>query len=90
MTHNFTAADLAVKSLGPCRIDSPLIPLLDQRERTFHNVHEEDRVLFDDTLSSLIERNLPADQLVSQLPAFEPAGPRRKSFSIRPRPAPRS
>ena len=80
MTHNFTAADLAVKSLGPCRIDSPLIPLLDQRERTFHNVHEEDRVLFDDTLSSLIERNLPADQLVSQLPAFEPAGPRRKIF----------
>jgi Phosphofructokinase len=76
MTHNFTAADLAVKSLGPCRIDSPLLPMLDQRQRTFHNVDEEDRVLFDDTLSSLCERNVPIDQL----PAFEPAGPRRKIF----------
>ena len=76
MTHNFTAAELAVKSLGPCRIDSPLLPLLEGRQRTFHNVDEEDRVLFDDTLSGLSERNLPVDQL----PAFEPAGPRRKIF----------
>src|ERR1700689_4388394 len=76
MTHNFSAADLAVKSLGACRIDFPLLPLLDQRRRTFHNVDEEDRVLFDDTLCSLKERNLPVDQL----PAFEPAGPRRKIF----------
>jgi hypothetical protein len=76
MTHNFTAADLAVKSLGPCRIDSPLLPLLERRERTFHNVDECDRVLFDDTLSGLSERNIPVDQL----PAFEPAGPRRKIF----------
>jgi len=76
MTHNFTAADLTVKSLGHCRIDSPLLPLLAQRQRTFHNVDEEDRVLFDDTLSGLCERNLAVDQL----PAFEPAGPRRKIF----------
>ena len=76
MTHNFTAADLVVKSLGPCRIDSPLLPLLEGREQTFHNVDECDRVLFDDTLSGLSERNLPVDQL----PAFEPAGPRRKIF----------
>jgi 6-phosphofructokinase 1 len=76
MTHDFAAADLAVKSLGPCRIDSPLLPLLAQRQRTFHNVDEEDRVLFDDTRSSLRERNLTVDEL----PAFEPAGPRRKIF----------
>jgi 6-phosphofructokinase 1 len=76
MMQDFTAADLAVKNLGACRIDSPLLPLLDQRRRTFHNVDEEDRVLFDDTLCSLKERNLPVDQL----PAFEPAGPRRKIF----------
>ena len=36
----------------------------------------QDRVLFDDTLCGLKERNLPVDQL----PAFEPAGPRRKIF----------
>jgi 6-phosphofructokinase 1 len=76
MTQDFTAADLAVKTLGPCRIDSPLLPLLDQRRRTFHNVDEHDRVLFDDTLCGLKERNLPVDEL----PAFEPAGPRRKIF----------
>ena len=76
MTHNFTAADLAVPSLGPCQIDSPLLPMLNQRQRTFHNVDEEDRVLFDDTLSGVIGRSLPADRL----PAFEPAGPRRKIY----------
>jgi len=76
MTHNFTAEDLAVQSLGPCRIDSPLLPFLDQRRRTFHNVDEEDRVLFDDRLSSLSERDVPA----ARLPAFEPAGPRRRIF----------
>ncbi len=76
MNHNFATADLAVKSLGPCRIDSPLLPLLDRRERSFHNVEEHDRVLFDDTVSALSGRNLPVDQL----PAFEPAGPRRKIF----------
>jgi 6-phosphofructokinase 1 len=76
MMQDFTAADLAVKTLGPCRIDSPLLPLLDQRRRTFHNVDEQDRVLFDDTLCGLKERNLPVDEL----PVFEPAGPRRKIF----------
>ncbi len=76
MTHNFEAADLHVKTLGPARIDSPLLPLLDQRARTFHNVDEGDRVLFDDTISLLSARSVPVDQL----PAFEPAGPRRKIF----------
>ena len=32
MTHNFEAADLLVKILGPSRIDSPLLPLLAQRD----------------------------------------------------------
>src|ERR1700689_1112594 len=76
MTHNFSAADLAVKSLGACRIDSPLAARLNGRGPTMHNVDEEDRVLFDDTLSGLCERNVPVDQL----PAFDPAGPRRKIF----------
>jgi 6-phosphofructokinase 1 len=76
MTLNFEAADLHVKTLGQGRINSPLLPLLDQRARTFHNVDEGDRVLFDDTISSLSGRGLPVDQL----PAFEPAGPRRKIY----------
>ena len=70
------ASDLTVKSLGTCRIDSPLAPLLAQRVRSFHNVDEGDKVLFDDTLSAMAARNAaPID-----LPGFEPAGPRRKIF----------
>ena len=68
--------DLAVKTLGPCRIDSPLAPLLAQRVKSFHNVEETDKVLFDDTLGALTARN----QHPHDLPGFEPAGPRRKIF----------
>src|SRR5437870_1743256 len=32
--------DLVVKTLGPCRIDSPLMPLLNGRRPSFHNVDE--------------------------------------------------
>ncbi|MDR3623419.1 MAG: ATP-dependent 6-phosphofructokinase [Paludisphaera borealis] len=71
-----THEDLVVKSLGPCRVDSPLLPLLEQRKRSYYNVDESDRVLFDDTASALIARGVPADQV----PGFEPAGPRRRIF----------
>ncbi len=70
------AEDLLVKNLGPCRIDSPLGTLLSDRRQTIHNVDESDRVLFDGTISALTGRNLPLEGL----PAFEPAGPRRKIF----------
>ena len=70
------AADLAVKTLGPCRVDSPLMPLLTGRQQSYHNVDESDRVLFDDTASAICRRGVP----VEQLPGFEPAGPRRKIF----------
>lgn len=68
--------DLVVKSLGPCRIDSPMLPLLEARRQTYHNVDEADRVLFDDTASAIAARGVGIDQL----PGFEPAGPRRKIF----------
>jgi len=68
--------DLTVQSLGTCRIDSPLTPILALRERSYWNVDEEDRVLYDDTASALAARNVPIDQI----PGFEPAGPRRKIF----------
>jgi 6-phosphofructokinase 1 len=70
------AADLAVATLGPCRIDSPLKPLIDARKTTEHYVDEFDRVLFHDTLGDVTATGLgPAD-----LPGFEPAGPRRSIF----------
>ena len=70
------AAELAVKTLGPCRIDSPLKPLLESRRTTVHYVEEDDRVLFHDTASLLAGSGATLDAL----PGFEPAGPRRKIF----------
>jgi len=68
--------ELAVRALGECRIDSPLAPLLDGRGSTEHYVHEDDRVLFDDTLQMVAARDVP----LAELPGFEPSGPRRKIF----------
>ncbi|HBB73028.1 MAG TPA: diphosphate--fructose-6-phosphate 1-phosphotransferase, partial [Planctomycetaceae bacterium] len=70
------AAALAVKSLGPCRIDSPLKSLVESRRTTVHYVAEDDRVLFHDTVGLVTATGLSPDQL----PGFEPAGPRRKIF----------
>jgi 6-phosphofructokinase 1 len=70
------AKDLVVKTLGPCRVDSPLMPLLRGLRPSFHNVEETDRVLFDDIASAVLARGVSLDQL----PGFEPAGPRRRIF----------
>jgi 6-phosphofructokinase 1 len=70
------AADLAVATLGPCRIDSPLKPLIDARKTTEHYVDEFDRVLFHDTLGDVVATSLSP----AELPGFEPAGPRRSIF----------
>lgn len=68
--------DLTVKTLGPCRIESPIAPLLESRRTSAHYVDENDRVLFDDTAAMVAARGGPLDQL----PGFEPAGPRRKIY----------
>ena len=70
------ASDFVVKSLGTCRVDSPMAGLLNQRKQSINNVDESDRVLFDDIASMAIERNLPT----AELPGFEPAGPRKKIY----------
>ena len=69
-------SEMQVKSLGPCRLDSPLSPLLENRKRSIHNVDEHDRVLFDDTVHMAVDRSSSVDML----PGFEPAGPRKKIF----------
>ena len=68
--------DLAVRTLGPCRIDSPLAERLAARETTQHSVQEEDRVLFDDTLSMAGARGVR----VEDLPSLEPGGPRQRIY----------
>jgi 6-phosphofructokinase 1 len=70
------ASDLTIATLGTCRVDSPLAPLLSERHQSIHYVEESDRVVFDDIGSALEVRNCA----ISQLPGFEPAGPRRRIF----------
>ena len=43
--------DLTVKTLGPCRRESPLAELLYLRQTSHHYVDDSDRVLFDDTVA---------------------------------------
>jgi 6-phosphofructokinase 1 len=71
-----TAEDLAVKSLGPCRIDSPLRPWLESRRTTTHYVAEDDRVLFHDTARLVADSGCTLETLSG----FEPAGPRQSIF----------
>ncbi|MFM7206764.1 MAG: ATP-dependent 6-phosphofructokinase [Planctomycetaceae bacterium] len=76
MTPRITMSDLSVATLGPCRIDSPLRPLIEGRKTNVHYVEEDDRVLFPDTASLVAAAGVRADAL----PGFEPAGPRKAIF----------
>ena len=76
MTTRIAMTDLAVATLGPCRIDSPLKPLIEGRKTNVHYVEEDDRVLFHDTASLMAAAGMNVDAL----PGFEPAGPRREIF----------
>ena len=68
--------DLNIVNLGPGTIWSPLHRLADADEASGNFVHDEQRILLDDTVAGvqdLLARNEP-------LPSFEMAGPRRKIF----------
>ncbi len=67
---------LDVKTLGICRIASPMAAMLEQRAPSLHYVDETDGVLFDSTLSALRVRQAEG----VDPPTFEPAGPRKKIF----------
>jgi 6-phosphofructokinase 1 len=67
-------ADLAVKTLGPCRFESPLVARLGAG--VLHPVGDADRVLLDDQQAKLAKDLLPA----SEQPSFELAGPRNRTF----------
>src|SRR4051794_4513526 len=68
--------DLNVRTLGPCRHDSPLTELLYDRRTSHHWVDANDRVLIDDTAAMVGARGVGVDRL----PGFEAGGPRRKIF----------
>lgn len=67
---------LAVKTLGTCRITSPMAAMLERRAPSLHYVEETDGVLFDSTLSAHQARQAEG----VEPPTFEPAGPRKKIF----------
>ena len=71
-----TLVDLQVSSLGETRFDSPLARFVADRHTGEHYVHEDDRVLFHDTVSDLTAwATAPGE-----LPSFEPGGPRSRLF----------
>lgn len=73
-TTRLSPQDLAIDTLGRCLLPSPVTRHLGDRGVKF--VGEADKVLFDDSISSLRQAN--AD--LTSLPAFELAGPRDKIF----------
>ena len=58
-----SSSDLNIRSLGPCRFDSPLAHLLARRRRTIEKVEETDRVLFDDTRSAALAHQCGVEEL---------------------------
>jgi 6-phosphofructokinase 1 len=68
--------DLRVRTLGECRYPSPFSARLADKQTTPHYVHEDDRVMLDDTISVIAAKNLP----LAAFPSFETAGPRRKIY----------
>jgi len=67
---------LRVRTLGECRIESPLKPVLDFRQHSVNYVDEADRILLDNTVSTLTKSDLTLEQLTG----LEPAGARRHIF----------
>ncbi len=76
LQRDVTLTDLMVARLGECHHASPLARYIAGRRTNEHYVDEQDRVLFDDTISLVAARGVPLDEL----PTFEPGGPRRRIF----------
>jgi len=75
MTEDLSAADLAIRDLGPCSVPSPVAALLGERATVY--VGAADKVLLDDRLSAVTKH---VGNGAAQLPAFELAGPRNRIY----------
>jgi 6-phosphofructokinase 1 len=69
---SITPASLRVRRLGEPGFISPMAGLVQGRVSSPHYVHEADRVLLDDTVEGAAARQCD----VTELPSFEPGGPR--------------
>ncbi len=72
----YSEDDFRVRSLGTCRIESPLTHLLDHRQHSVNYADESDRILVENTVSALAEQGATVDQLMG----LEPAGARRQIY----------
>ncbi|MBN1554622.1 MAG: ATP-dependent 6-phosphofructokinase [Phycisphaerae bacterium] len=79
--HLLTPDDLNIKTLGPCKVDSPLASSVSPSgSGSDHFIHaaefvqDSHRVLLEDRLDRIVKKSHDT------LPAFELAGPRRKIF----------
>lgn len=69
---SMTGEDVAVRTLGDPCFPSPMAGMLNGRRSSVHWVDDTDRVLLDDTRAMAAARHVE----VTDLPAFEPGGPR--------------
>ena len=72
----YSQHDFRIKTLGSCRVASPLKQLLDFRQHSVNYVEESDRIVADNTRSAIASTGVPAEQL----PGLEPAGSRRMIY----------
>ena len=70
--------DVHVRTLGECRIPSPFSARLADKQTTPHFVHEDDRVMLDDTMSVIAAKE------TATLPVSRQPGLVGKSTSGRP------
>ena len=72
----FSRSDFIVEQLGECQFESPLKRLLDYRQHSVNYVEDTDRILVDNTASTLAANWNCTDGM----PGLEPAGARRETF----------
>jgi len=68
--------EFVIKTLGPCRFNSPLQRWQDPTGRKFHFRHEQERILIENRLTQI----MPYQADLSSTPGLEIAGPRREIF----------
>lgn len=69
-------ADFRIRSLGECRIESPLMHLFSVRQHSVNYVDESDRILVDNTVSAVKNLGVSPEMLTG----LEPAGARQRIY----------
>jgi len=65
-----------ISNLGPCKVESPLVPGTEPEEWSIQFIDEEERILLNDRVRYLLNSSEPLEKL----PSLEIAGPHRKIY----------